>query len=59
MDLRQPGFCIVLDIVLDINTAKIQMVMDIGEVLLQWFLNVLIEKLFVALLKMKTCKTKN
>ena len=59
MDLRQPGFCIVLDIVLDIITAKIQNVMDIGEVLLQWFLNVLIEKLFVALLKMKTCQTKN
>ena len=40
------------------NIAKIRNMMDIKEVLAQWFINFLINGLQVVLLKMKLCHTK-
>ena len=41
------------------NIAKIRNMMDIREVLLQWFINFLIKKLLVVVLKMRICQTSN
>ena len=48
-------YCLIKHLVL----LKIQNMMDIEEVLLQWFINVLIERLLVAVLNIKIFQTKS